>query len=635
MHTKTRLCYINGYYFSSNLKELKMKLKKGLNFFDVFSIATGAMISSGIFILPGLAFARTGPAVFISYFLAGIFALIGIFSIVELSTAMPKAGGDYYFINRSLGPFIGTISGFLSWFALSLKSAFAIFGISEIIFIFTGFPVLISSILVCVFFILLNSIGVKEAAKFQVSLVSGLLILMVLYIIFGFSKINTSHFYPFAPKGINPIFVTAGFIFISFGGLLKVASVSEEIKNPKRNIPLGMIVSVITVTIIYTLLLIVTVGILPASIFSGSLTPIADAAKIIAGTPGFIIISIAALLAFITTANAGIMSASRYPLALSRDNLLPNAISKINKRFKTPVPSIFITGLFIVLALQLPLEMLVKAASVVILTAYVLTNLAVIILRESKLKNYRPSFKAPLYPWLQIFGIIVFTFFIIDLGLEAIEISLAFLLISISFYLFYGKKKYAGEYALLHLLKRITDNRLTNHILESEFRDILCDRDNIRSDKFDNLVKTAKILDLEGPLEIDQLFEIISENISNEIQINKADIFILLKNRQEDCNTAISPFIAIPHIIIEGSGHFFLMLVRCKEGIKFTSKENSVKAVFAFIGTKEDRAFHLKTLAAIATLVQQDDFEEKWLNAENIHYLRDMVLLSKRKRFIL
>ncbi len=611
-----------------------MKLKKGLRFFDVFSIATGAMISSGIFILPGLAFARTGPAVAISYFLAGILALIGIFSIIELSTAMPKAGGDYYFINRSLGPFIGTISGFLSWFALSLKSAFAIFGISEIIFIITGFPVLFSSIIVCIFFIVLNSVGVKEAAKFQVSLVSGLLILMILYIIFGFSKMNMSHFYPFAPRGINPIFATAGFIFISFGGLLKVASVSEEVEDPKKNIPLGMIVSVISVTIVYTLILIVTVGILPAESFSNSLTPIADAAKNILGTPGFIIISIAALLAFITTANAGIMSASRYPLALSRDNLLPGAISKVNKRFKTPILSISITGLFIILALLLPLEMLVKAASVVILTAYVLTNLSVIILRESKLKNYKPSFRAPLYPWLQIFGIIIFSFFIIDLGLEAIEISIAFMLISVSFYLFYGKKKYAGEYALLHLLKRITDNRLSDHLLESEFRDILCDRDNIEPDKLDNLVKTAKILDLEGPLEMDDLFEIISENISNEIKIDKDEIFTLLKARQEESNTAISSFIAIPHIIIDGSDNFFLMLIRCKDGIKFTPEENSVKAVFTFVGTKEDRAFHLNTLASIATLVQHEDFEKNWLNADDTHYLRDMVLLSKRLRFL-
>jgi len=611
-----------------------LKLKKGLNFFDVFSIATGAMISSGIFILPGLAFARTGPAVFISYFLAGILALIGIFSIIELTTAMPKAGGDYYYINRSFGPLIGTISGFFSWFALSLKSAFAIFGISELIYITTGFPVLISSTLICVFFVLLNVIGVKEAARFQLLLVSGLLFLMVTYIFFGFSKINTSFYYPFAPQGINSILTTAGFIFISFGGLLKIASISEEVKNPKKNIPLGMIVSVITVTIIYSLLLFVTIGVLPAQLFSDSLTPVADAAKYIAGTPGFIIISIAALLAFITTANAGIMSASRYPLALSRDNLLPDTISKVNKRFKTPAPSIIITGLFIVLALQLPLEMLVKAASVVILTAYVLTNLAVIILRESNLKNYRPSFKAPLYPWLQVFGIIIFSFFIIDLGLEAIEISIAFLLISVSFYLFYGRKKYAGEYALLHLLKRITDNRLTDHILESEFREILCDRDNIKPDKFDDLVKTAKILDLPGPLEMDQLFEIISESISNEIELDKEEIYTLLKSRQEDCNTAISPFVAIPHIIIEGNDNFFLMLIRCKKGIRFTSKENSLKAVFTFVGTKEDRAFHLKTLAAIATLVQKEDFEKKWLHAENTHYLKDMVLLSKRLRFL-
>ncbi len=611
-----------------------MKLKKGLGSFEIFSIASGAMISSGIFILPGLAFTRTGPAVFISYFLAGVLALIGIFSIIELSTAMPKAGGDYYFINRSLGPFIGTISGFLSWFALSLKSAFAIFGISELIFITTGFPTFISSILICIFFIFLNSVGVKEAAKFQVSLVSGLIILMILYIVFGLPKINTSHYYPLTPKGINPVLVTAGFIFISFGGLLKVASISEEVRNPKRNIPLGMILSVIIVTIIYTLLLFVTVGVLPASELSESLTPIADSAKNIIGSTGFIIISIAALLAFITTANAGIMSASRYPLALGRDNLLPQVFSKINKRFKTPVFSISITGLFIVLALQLPLETLVKAASVVILTAYVLTNLAVIILRESKLKNYKPSFKAPLYPWLQIFGIIVFSFFIIDLGIEAIEISAIFLLIGVSFYLFYGRKKYAGEYALLHLLKRITDRKLTDHILESEFRDIIIERDRIQHDKFDALVKTAKILDLQGPMEIDHLFKIIARNISQEILINEEQLFSLLKSRQEECNTAISPFIAIPHIIIEGNEKFFLMLIRCKEGIKFTSKQNSVKAVFAFIGTKEDRAFHLKTLAAIATLVQKDDFEEKWLKAENVHYLRDMVLLSQRMRFL-
>jgi len=590
-----------------------MKLKKELNFFDVFSIATGAMISSGIFILPGLAFARTGPAVIVSYFLAGVLALIGIFSVIELSTALPKAGGDYYFINRSLGPFLGTISGFLSWFALSLKSAFAIFGISEIVFVLTGFPVLISSLLVCLFFVVLNLIGVKESARFQVTLVSSLLALLFVYVIVGSFNIEMTRFSPFAPKGLSPIIITAGFIFISFGGLLKVASVSEEVKNPKRNIPLGMIVSVVTVIIMYTLLLTVTVGVLPAAEFSSSLTPLSDAAKSMLGKPGFIIISIAALLAFITTANAGIMSASRYPLALGRDGLLPDVFSGVSERFGTPVLPIILTGIFISGSLLLPLEMLVKAASVVILTAYVLTNLAVIILRESKLKNYRPSFKVPLYPYLQIGGIIIFTFFIIDLGLQAVEISIAFVLLGAGVYLLYGRKRSSTDYALLHLLKRITDNRLSEHSLEAEFRDVIIERDQSRRDRFDHLVKGATVLDLSGPLELDQLFEIVAEKVSQHLDIDKDEFVSLLKKRQDDSNTAISSFIAVPHII--------------------TPQEDAVKAVFAFVGTKEDRIFHLRTLAAIATLVQGADFEEKWLDAENEHYLRDLILLSERSRF--
>ena len=107
-------------------------MERKLNFLDVFSIASGAMISSGIFVLPAIAYNHTGSSLFISYLIGGIIALIGILSIAELSSAMPKAGGDYYFISRSFGPLMGTINGFLSWFALSLKSAFAIYGLSGV-----------------------------------------------------------------------------------------------------------------------------------------------------------------------------------------------------------------------------------------------------------------------------------------------------------------------------------------------------------------------------------------------------------------------------------------------------------------------------------------------------------------------
>lgn len=105
-----------------------MKLKKELNLLDVFCIASGAMISSGLFILPGLAHAQAGPAVVVSYLLAGLLAMTGVLSIAELATAMPKAGGDYFFITRGMGPAAGTVAGLLSWLSLSLKSSFALVG---------------------------------------------------------------------------------------------------------------------------------------------------------------------------------------------------------------------------------------------------------------------------------------------------------------------------------------------------------------------------------------------------------------------------------------------------------------------------------------------------------------------------
>lgn len=612
---------------------IQMKLKKEISYPGVFSIATGAMISSGIFILPGLAYAKTGPAICISYFLAGILALIGILSVIELSTAMPKAGGDYYFINRSLGPMIGTISGFLGWFALSLKSAFAIFGISEIIFLLTGFNQIVSAGILCLIFIMLNILGIKEATTFQIAMVIGLLLLLVIIIGFSIPALNFSHFSPFISHDINAIFITAGFIFISFGGLLKVASISEEVKNPKKDIPAGMFTSLVIVTLLYTLIVLAITGILEPAKFQNSLTPVADSARIIMGVPGFVIVTIASMLAFITTANAGIMSASRYPLALSRDNLLPKVISKVNKKFDSPVISVIITGSLIFLSLLLPLEIMVKAASTVILTSYVLTNVSVIILRESKISNYKPTFKTPFYPWLQIFSIILFTFFIIELGAEAVEISLVFLFACFCFYFFYGRKKSKGEYALLYLLKRITDKRLTEQLLETELREIIISRDNIDQDSFDRLVKNAKIMDLEGSLDCRELFTMVAQEISKDINMSRKDIINRFIERQEESNTAISDFLAIPHIVVEGKNKMFLFIVRSKEGIKFTEQETNVKAIFLFGGTAEKRGLHLKTLASIATLVQQKDFLKNWLKAGNENELRDLILLSSRMRF--
>jgi len=610
-----------------------MKLEKKLSFFGVFSIASGAMISSGIFILPGLAFSKAGPALFISYSIAGILGLLGILSVIELSTAMPKAGGDYYFINKTFGPMFGSISGFLGWVALSLKSAFAIFGISEIIYIYTGFNMIITAFLFCLFFVIINIRGVKEAAVFQTIMVTGLLSIMLLFIIVGLPQVKASHFTPFLTVKINDLLITSGFIFISFGGLLNVANLSEEMINPKRNIPLGMIASIVVVTVFYGLITFVITGTLDPDLFRASLTPVADSAKVLTGQIGYLVIVIASMLAFFTTANAGIMSASRYPMALSRDQLLPRNIGAVNKKYNTPTVAIVITGTLIFLSLLLPLEILVKSASTVILTSYVLTNISVIVLRESKITNYKPSFKTPFYPFLQIACVILFTFFIIDLGKEAIEISLSFIFISFCLYMFYGRKIKSRESALLYLLKRVTDGKLTENLLEDELREVLINRDNIEQDNFDNLIKNANIIDIKEPHNFEELLNIVGKSISEEVAMDEKEVISRFLEREKSSNTAVSDFLAIPHIIIDGMDKIFLTVIRCKDGIKFTDNENAVKAIFLLGGTKEKRVLHLKTIASIATLVQYKEFEEKWISSESIIELKNLMLLSSRKRF--
>ena len=611
---------------------MKKELKRELNLIDIFCLASGAMISSGIFILPGLAYKEAGPLVFVSYFLAGILALMGTLSIIELATAMPKAGGDYFFITRSLGPLVGTVSSFLSWTALCLKSAFAVFGIAEILYLTFGFPVLLSSFFICLFFILLNILGVKEAAKFEVILVLGLFAIMLFLVIGGGGRISEGNFIPLFPQGFNKVLVTSGFVFISFGGLLNIASISGEVKDPAKNIPRGMILSVVAVTLVYAAILIVVVGILPGNLLSSSLTPIADAGRVLFGRAGYLLISIGALLAFITTANAGIISASRYPLALSEDNLLPSAISRLTKRKQSPAIAISITGLFIFICLFLDLTDLVKFGSVVILTLYILTNIAVVIIREGKVQNYRPAFKVPFYPWTNIAGIVLFVFLIIDMGLVAVEISISLLFLAFMVYFLYGRKRHKIEFAFLHLVERVINRKMTDNALEKELKAVIISRDEIKIDRFHELAEDSIILDLNEKTKLDIFLDVVAEKVSNQIGLEREKIIELFKEREREGSTAITPFVAIPHIIIPGSNKFKLVIVRCREGIEFTSEHDKVKAVFVLFGTKDERTFHLKALSAIAHIVQNPHFEKIWLNAKDNNQLKDIILLSERKR---
>lgn len=414
----------------------------------------------------------------ISYFLAGFLSVAGTLSIAELSTAMPKSGGDYFSITRGLGPAVGTVAGMLSWLSLSLKSAFALVGMAVFTRLIIDLDIVIVAIILCLIFVLINFLGVNIASKIQVVLVFGLLGILFVYVAWSFSYIDIRQLVPFSPNGVLPVFSTTGFVFISYGGILKITSIAEEVKDPRRTIPRGLILSLVVTTLLYGIVIFTTIGLVKPYVLNNTLTPISDGAYISMGMPGKIALSVAAILAFVTTANAGVMAASRYPFALSRDRLFPDLFKKVYEKFGTPHISIFITGAFIIIFLFLELEILVKVASTIFILTHIISMLSVIVFRASRIKNYQPTFRAPLFPWMQIIGILGFIFMIIEMGIDVILVSLVLIIIGISIYLFYGKRRTKiKEYALLYVIDRMIQKKLVRGKLESELLKLIQERD--------------------------------------------------------------------------------------------------------------------------------------------------------------
>jgi amino acid transporter/mannitol/fructose-specific phosphotransferase system IIA component (Ntr-type) len=609
-----------------------MKLKRELNLLDVFCIATGAMVSSGLFILPGLAHAQAGSAVVISYLIAGLLAMTGMLSQAELVSAMPKAGGTYFYVARSMGPALGTIDGMLTWLSISMKSSFALVGMAAFTTLVVGVDPRIIALIFCFIFLIINLVGIKAAGRFQVGLVVVLLVLLVLYIVRGLPEVKVMNFEPFMPYGPAAIFSTAGFVFVSYGGLLKVASIAEEVKNPGRTVPLGMMLSLVTVVILYTLVVFVTSGVLGADKLDNSLTPITDGAAVFMGQWGVVILGVAAILAFISTVNAGIMAASRYPLALSRDRLLPDFFSNIHRRFKTPDVSILITGIFMAAALFLDLKILVEVASIVLIFTFIFSCLCVIIMRESKVQNYQPKFRTPLYPWIQVAGIFGCWLLIVNMGKGALFIGSILFAAGLLIYWFYGRVRGRKDFALLHLIERVAAKELIDVSLEAELRDIIRERDDITKDRFDQIIEKSMVLDIDRAMPVKEFFQLTAEKIAPKLNTNPSVILRMLLDREEQSSTVLSPGLAIPHIVIDGRKMFFILLVRCRKGIIFPGSDKKVHTVFIIAGTKDERNFHLRALAAIAQIVQDPDFEKKWMSAKNKEALRDIVLLGERKR---
>jgi len=615
-----------------------MPLKKELGFLSVFCIASGAMISSGLFILPGILFGMAGPGIFLCYLLAAALVVPALFSKAELSTAMPKAGGSYFFIDRSLGSAFGTLGGIASWASLSFKTAFALIGMSAFstLILPKPLPDLHMKLIACglvVIFTIINLWGAKHAGGLQVVLVLALILILGGYVVAGFGAMNPGSYRPILPHGVSPVFVGAASVFVAFGGVTKVASVAEEVRDPGRVLPLGMLVSFAIVTVLYVLVAVVTVGLVPADKLTDSLTPISLGGEALWSTTGKIIMTLAALMAFISTGNAGIMAASRFPLAMSRDGLLPEFLGKLNKSRGTPHYAIIFTCVFMIaIILFLDLGLFIKTASAMMILLFMFIIVSVILMRESRIASYRPTFRSPLYPWLHIAGIGAYGFLLVELGSAPLLISAAVLAVGFVWYAVYARVHVLRESALIHLARRIASRSLPAHELEAELAEIVHNRDEHLEDRFDRLVRQCTILDLPESVSGEQVFRMIAERMGRHLDIPPEKLYLLLEAREESSSTILRPGLAVPHIVVEGSNCFDMLLVRCRDGIDLVPDKPPVFAMFALIGSADERNYHLRALMAIAEIVQDVNFDANWRKARDEEGLRKMVLRAERRR---
>ena len=454
------------------------KLERKLGLFSVIIISLSSMIGSGLFLLPSLAMIEMGGGdspvggVWLAYLLAAFVVLPSAISKSELATAMPSSGGSYLYVERAFGPLIGTISGLGLWANFMLKSAFALIGFKAYLWVFEevlapnwepgwlydNVDIIALALLGAI--VGINILGVKSVKKIQIPIVmfsSGYLLALCLWA-FATMEVNWDSAISIEAFGGDwtAVASTSAFVFVSYAGVTKIAAVGGEVKQPSKNLPYGILLSLLFSCALYvTVTLAMTVTVDPGEYLGeGGTGPREDPVYVFAkAVGGETVANIAAFLAVVTMTSmalAGILASSRFPFAMSRDNLMPEFLEEVHRKFGTPYWAIIVTGLAIGAAITfLPVKEVAKLASGFKIMIFMLINAVVIVLRKSSPSHswYSPEWVTPpmLYPFMQLFGIFGGGFLLYLMGSSGLMGASAAVILGLIIFYGYGKNNVKRE----------------------------------------------------------------------------------------------------------------------------------------------------------------------------------------------
>ncbi len=391
------------------------ELKRSVGLFGAASVGIANIIGAGIFVVSGVAAGLAGPSVVLSFFLAGLIAMMTALSAAELSSFITETGASYAFAKRAFGRFWSHLVGWFKYFDYMAGGAAVSVGFAAYftaLFGLTGAaPLIIVAVALPLIFTILNVIGVRETVyATSIMVLMKIFALVLLLMVGGFylaQHFNVANYTPFFPNGPNGTLSGAAIIFFAFLGFNTVSMMSEETKDPEKTIPKALILAFFVTFVLYMLVGFLEIGVLNWEQLGQSASPIEDVASAISNNRIFLdFIAFSALIATGSVLLSSIIGGTRASFTMGRDRLLPRQFDSISHRFCTPYFSIIVGGSIIVVLAAVFYNNIDAIASIVNfgnLFTYLFVHLSLIKLRRSE-PEVRRGFRVPFYPILPVMG---------------------------------------------------------------------------------------------------------------------------------------------------------------------------------------------------------------------------------------
>jgi len=402
----------------------KSGLRRELGLLHATMFGIGGAISAGVFVMLGHATSLAGAAIIIVLPLCGIINLFTMCSYAEMGAAIPSAGGEYTFAKVAYGGLVAFLTGWFEWISNAFFAALSSVGFAYIVsYIFPTINVPLTAIIMIIIFTVINIRGVKEAGTAETMMMVVLLIILAIYVLVGWLYGPATGVQPSTPKGFLGVAEATAYIFVVYLGAEAIAVTQAEIKNPSKTIPRAIILSAIVLIVVYTLIAYVTVRAVSPEILGREVSPLTYVAGQMMGPLGAILITIAGMVAALSSLNTSIVAQSRVAYALSRDGYFPTAFLKIHRRFGVPHVAVILSSLFtIALAATGVIQFVGYATDFGFIIGFTLVNLSLMKLRQKKPNLERP-FKVPLYPFTPIAGIVTSLLLLLFIDMKVLALG--------------------------------------------------------------------------------------------------------------------------------------------------------------------------------------------------------------------